>query len=71
MLPEEVKGPLANPLARGRPFHQWDLPEGHGRVELPFALTRNYPTAPTGISWLGAYRDQMPNTVPYAESREA
>ena len=34
---------LAAHLERVRELHQKDLAEGHGEVELPFALARKYP----------------------------
>ncbi len=51
MLPEAVKGPLANHLERVKRLHQKDLAEGHGRVELPYALARKYPHAPAEWGW--------------------
>ncbi len=51
LLPEAVTVPLAHHLERGKRLHQHDPAEGHGRVELPSALARNYPTATAEWGW--------------------
>jgi site-specific recombinase XerD len=51
MLPESVAASLAEHLRVVRATHQRDLREGWGRVELPEALARKYPNAPTDWRW--------------------
>jgi hypothetical protein len=51
MLPEAVKGPLAEHLLRVRDLHQHDLAVGNGSVYLPDALGRKYPNAATQWGW--------------------
>lgn len=51
MLPEAVKGPLRDHLARVRQTHQRDLADGYGRVPLPDALARKYPNAAAEWGW--------------------
>lgn len=51
MLPEAVKGPLRDHLARVRQIHQRDLADGYGRVSMPYALARKYPNAASDWGW--------------------
>jgi integron integrase len=51
MLPTEVKEPLAVHLGRVRRLHERDLEAGLGRVQLPHALARKYPTADREFGW--------------------
>jgi len=51
MLPEAVKAPLREHLARVRRIHQRDLADGYGRVGLPYALARKYPNAASDWGW--------------------
>jgi integron integrase len=51
MLPEAVKAPLREHLARVRRIHQRDLADGYGRVSLPYALARKYPNAAAAWGW--------------------
>ncbi len=51
MLPELVKPPLAQHLKKVRSLHQQDLKQGRGRVYLPYALSRKYPSAPAEWGW--------------------
>jgi integron integrase len=51
MLPESLKGPLRTHLARVRAIHEKDLEAGWGRVQIPDALARKYPGAPTEWKW--------------------
>jgi len=44
MLPESLKKPLADHLKQVKSIHEKDLVEGWGRVLLPGALDRKYPT---------------------------
>ena len=51
MLPEKLKPSLKEHLERVRKIHARDLPDGYGRVPLPFALNRKYPNASTEWAW--------------------
>ena len=51
MLPEVVKAPLKDHLARVRVIHQHDLTDGYGRVSMPYALARKYPNAAAEWGW--------------------
>ncbi len=45
VLPEALVGPLERHLGRVRLLHEEDLATGYGRVYLPYALERKYPSA--------------------------
>jgi integron integrase len=51
MLPESVKAPLREHLAKVKEAHEVDLLEGFGNVELPFALDKKYPQADREWKW--------------------
>lgn len=51
MLPAPVAGPLQAHLARVKQWHEQDLADGCGDVELPEALARKYPGAPYEWGW--------------------
>lgn len=51
MLPESLKKPLQDHLRKVKPIHQRDLADGWGRVQMPDALDRKYPNAPTDWRW--------------------
>ncbi|MBN1192683.1 MAG: integron integrase [Coriobacteriia bacterium] len=51
MLPELLSTPLEQHLRLVRAIHERDLAEGRGRVVLPEALDRKYPSAPTDWRW--------------------
>ena len=51
MLPESLKTPLQNHLRKVKLIHERDLREGWGRVQMPDALDRKYPSAPTDWRW--------------------
>lgn len=51
MLPESLKVPLRSQLESTRGTHVRGLADGWGRVELPNALSRKYPNAPTEWAW--------------------
>ena len=51
MLPESLKVPLQNHYRKVQAVHEKDLAEGWGRVEMPMALDRKYPNAPTEWRW--------------------
>lgn len=58
MLPLSLKPALRTQLARARALHRRDLDEGWGRVALPGALARKYPTAPTDWRWQWVFPQQ-------------
>jgi len=51
MLPASLKPALEKQLRYSRRLHDADLADGWGRVELPDALARKYPSAPTSWKW--------------------
>jgi integron integrase len=51
MLPSATKALLADHLKHARQIHQQDLLQGFGRVHLPDALGRKYPTADREWGW--------------------
>jgi integron integrase len=51
MLPERLRPELEQHLERVKLLHQRDLAEGFGRVYLPHALARKYPSADRQWSW--------------------
>lgn len=51
MLPESTKAPLQDHLKQVKTIHQQDVADGWGRVLLPNALDRKYPTAPQDWRW--------------------
>jgi integron integrase len=51
VLPENLKEPLTHHLRRVRALHRQDLAEGWGRVQIPEALRRKYPSAATDWRW--------------------
>jgi integrase len=50
-VPEAVKPSLEAHLARVKTIHERDLAAGYGRVQMPDALDRKYPNAPTEWGW--------------------
>lgn len=51
ILPASLREPLDGQLTRVRRQHSADLEAGAGRVELPGALRRKYPSAETSLGW--------------------
>lgn len=51
MLPQLVKPRLTQHLEQVRSLHQRDLKHGRGRVYLPYALARKYPSAAAEWGW--------------------
>lgn len=51
MLPVCLKTPILEQLKKVRKIHGRDLAEGWGRVQLPDALDRKYPRAPSEWRW--------------------
>ena len=51
VLPVALLAPLREHLASVKQAHDADLAAGHGRVVVPDALQRKYPSAPTDWAW--------------------
>jgi hypothetical protein len=51
MLPQTLKAPLLEHLKRAKSMHDHDLADGRGRVLLPDAIDRKYPSAPGEWRW--------------------
>ncbi|MDI6770839.1 MAG: integron integrase [Anaerolineales bacterium] len=68
MLPESLKVPLREHLTRVKANHGQDLADGWGRVQLPMALERKYPNAPTEWRWQWVFPQEKRWTNP--ETRE-
>jgi integron integrase len=51
MLPERLRAPLREHLARVRRLHEADVAAGRGSVALPDAIARKYPRAPREWGW--------------------
>jgi integron integrase len=51
MLPSALKEPLREQLRHARAVHRADVRDGWGRVQLPDALDRKYPSAPAEWRW--------------------
>lgn len=64
MLPVRVVGPLHDHLRAVRVLHRRDLEAGYGRVLLPEALARKYPTAERDWSWQWVFPASKLSTDP-------
>lgn len=64
MLPETLNSALSDQLRRARVIHDLDLADGWGAVELPEALDRKYPNAPTEWRWQWVFPQQNRWTNP-------
>ena len=51
MLPLSLTTPLENQLERVKCLHEMDIKDGFGRVYLPNALARKYPSAERDLCW--------------------
>lgn len=51
MLPESLEKPLRDHLREVKAIHEQDLADGWGRVKMPDALDRKYPSAPADWRW--------------------
>ena len=58
MLPRTLTPALETHLTAARAVHQGDLADGWGRVELPDALARKYPNAPSDWRWQWVFPQQ-------------
>ena len=64
MLPESLKAPLHEHLARVQAIHEKDLTDGWGRVQLPEALERKYPNAAAEWRWQWVFPQEKRWTNP-------
>jgi integron integrase len=51
VLPESIRAALTEHLRRVKLLHEQDLASGNGRVYLPYALSRKYPSADREWGW--------------------
>ncbi len=58
VLPESLRVPLRQQLGSAKHVHERDLADGWGRVQLPDALDRKYPGAPTEWRWQWVFPQQ-------------
>lgn len=58
MLPESVKTALQEHLREGKKTHERDLSDRWGRVQMPNALDRKYPSAPADWRWQWVFPQQ-------------
>ena len=64
MLPESLSLPLHEHLVRVRALHARDLEAGFGRVYLPYALERKYPSAAGDWAWQYIFPSQRRSIDP-------
>lgn len=64
MLPESLHPALSDQLRKAKVIHDRDLADGWGAVELPEALDRKYPNAPTEWRWQWVFPQQNRWTNP-------
>ena len=64
LLPESVRQPLQLHLRRIEQMHRHDLQNGGGRVYLPFALERKYPSANRSRAWQYIFPAAKPSVDP-------
>ncbi|NTW29610.1 MAG: integron integrase [Coriobacteriia bacterium] len=64
MLPDLLKEPLREQLRHAHAVHSRDLADGWGRVLLPDALDRKYPSAPTDWRWQWVFPQEQRWTDP-------
>jgi integron integrase len=64
MLPDSLRGALQDQLRRARAVHRADLAEGWGRVLLPDALDRKYPSAAAEWRWQWVFPQERRWTDP-------
>lgn len=64
LLPNRLKRPLREHLARVKEIHRGDLARGAGAVYLPFALKRKYPKAARDWRWQYVFPAAKPTVDP-------
>ncbi len=64
MLPLSLVQPLHLQIARVNAFHDQDLAEGFGQVEMPDALARKYPNHKKSLAWQFVFCGNMRSSDP-------
>jgi integron integrase len=64
MLPASLVQPFKNQITFVRNQHEWDLVQGFGSVDLPFALARKYPGADKEFGWQYIFPSDRLSTDP-------
>jgi integron integrase len=64
VLPESLVAPLQEHLQRVKQLHEKDSDEGHGTVDLPYALDRKYPNADREWGWQYVFPSERLSTDP-------
>lgn len=64
MLPASLVQPLKEQIAFVRKLHEQDILQGFGSVELPFALSRKYPSADKELGWQYVFPSDRLSTDP-------
>jgi integron integrase len=67
MFPDSLSEPLRQHLKTIRAIHQQDLADGWGRVQIPEALQRKYPSAATDWRWQWVFPQKYRWTDPETE----
>ncbi|MBN1781125.1 integron integrase [bacterium] len=68
-LPQKLKEPLKEQIARVKKIHQQDLEDGYGSVYLPNALERKYPNAARQFGWQYVFPAHQISTDPISGTR--
>jgi integron integrase len=63
-LPLKLIDPLRTHMARIKELHERDLRDGYGRVYLPFALAKKYPSADREWGWQYVFPSSRRSTDP-------
>jgi integrase len=63
-LPQRLVEPLQQPLAMGKRVPQAELAQGYGTVDMPHALARTSPQAPTAWSWQDVFPSARRSAAP-------
>lgn len=69
LLSESLRIPLQEHLRRVKANHERDVAEGWGRAQMPMALARKYPNAPTDRRWPGSFPKTTGGSIPRPRSK--
>lgn len=69
-LPDELISPLKTQLVNIQLLHKKDLSDGHGKVEMPYALERKWPHATLILSG-NMSRPLYPEVITHAQGNSA
>ena len=64
LLPDSLIAPLQEHLQRAKQLHDRDLEQGHGTLDLPYALERKYPNANREWGWQYVFPSERLSTDP-------